>query len=103
MTGKPFSLGATGWPDGEPAGSTTPTQPVPPFTGPPSNIVDLPSNQIPKGSSLTIGLTTDPSSQAVRPVLVCRDWRAFERPIWRGNAWLRSEGQSEPHDQVNRS
>jgi hypothetical protein len=60
-----FSLGATGWPDGEPAGSTTPTQPVPPFQGPPSKIVDLPSNQVPKGSTLTIGLTTDPSSQAV--------------------------------------
>lgn len=61
-----WANGATTWPQGQPLGTTSPTQPVPPFTGPYTQpgpqITSVPSNQLPKGSSLTIALTTAESS-----------------------------------------
>jgi hypothetical protein len=59
-----WALGATAFPPGYPVppGTTNPNQPVPPFTQPPPQITPVPSNQLLKGSSLTIALTTDESS-----------------------------------------
>lgn len=60
-----WALGATQWPEGQPPGTTNPNQPVPPFHQPNPQITNVPSNQLLKGSSLTIALTTDPSSHGV--------------------------------------
>jgi hypothetical protein len=60
-----WANGATEWPEGQPPGTTNPNQPVPPFTQPKPVITHVPSNQLPKGSSLSIALTTDPSSDVV--------------------------------------
>jgi hypothetical protein len=62
-----WSLGATAFPPGYtvPPGTTNPNQPVPPFPQPSPHITNVPSNQLPKGSSLTIALKTDPSSHGV--------------------------------------
>lgn len=56
-----WANGATTWPEGQPPGTTSPTQPVPPFPQPPAFITNVPSNKLPAGSSLTIALTTDES------------------------------------------
>jgi hypothetical protein len=62
-----WALGATSWPPGYsvPPGSTNPNQPVPPFTQPNAIFASVPSNQLPKGSSLSIELKTDPKSHGV--------------------------------------
>ncbi len=60
-----WSLGATGFPQGQPQGTTQPLQPVPPFNQPPAVITNVPSNRLPKGSNLSINLETDPSSHGV--------------------------------------
>src|SRR5271170_2069452 len=60
-----WSLGATGFPQGQPQGTTQPQQPVPPFNQPPAVITNLPSNRLPKGSSLAIDLVIDTSSHGV--------------------------------------
>jgi hypothetical protein len=60
-----WSLGATGFPQGQPKGTTQPQQPVPPFNQPPAVITNVPSNRLPKGSNLSINLETDPSSHGV--------------------------------------
>lgn len=60
-----WALGATGWPQGQPQGTTQSQQPVPPFSQPNAVIATVPSNRLPAGSSLTIALTTAPSSQRV--------------------------------------
>ena len=60
-----WALGATGWPQGQPQGTTQSQQPVPPFSQPNAVIATVPSNWLPAGSSLTIALTTAPSSQRV--------------------------------------
>src|SRR5271156_5369140 len=41
-----WSLGATGFPQGQPQGTTQPQQPVPPFNQPPAVITNLPSNRL---------------------------------------------------------
>jgi hypothetical protein len=63
-----WALGAGAFPQGQPQGTTQPQQPVPPFNQPPAVITDVPSNRLPNGSSLTIALTTDPSSLGVTAV-----------------------------------
>ena len=60
-----WSLGATGFPQGQPLGTTQPQQPVPPFNQPFAVITSVPSNRLPKGSNLSINLETDPSSHGV--------------------------------------
>jgi hypothetical protein len=61
-----WALEATAWSGGEPQGmGAGPTQPVPPFPQPPAVITNVPSNQLPKGSNLTIALITDPSTNGV--------------------------------------
>jgi hypothetical protein len=56
-----WALGATAFPPGYqvPPGTTNPNQPVPPFQQPNAHITNVPSNQLPKGSNLTIALTTN--------------------------------------------
>jgi hypothetical protein len=54
------------WPKGQPKGPTNPNQPVPAFTQPPAVITNVPSNRLPKGSSLSIALTTDPSHRVTK-------------------------------------
>jgi hypothetical protein len=62
-----WALGATAFPPGYPVppGTTNANQPVPPFPQPNPKITDVPSNQLPKGSSLNIALTTGPSPHGV--------------------------------------
>jgi hypothetical protein len=62
-----WALGATAFPPGYqvPPGTTNANQPVPPFPQPNPKITDVPSNQLPKGSSLAIALTTGPSPYGV--------------------------------------
>jgi hypothetical protein len=61
-----WSLESTAWSGGEPQGmGAGPTQPVPKFSQPNSVITNVPNNQLPTGSSLTIALTTDPSTYGV--------------------------------------
>jgi hypothetical protein len=60
-----WSLGTEAWPQGQPVGTTNPSQPVPGFSQPNALITSVPSNQLPKGSSLTIALKADPSSHGI--------------------------------------
>ena len=60
-----FALGATGWPQGQPVGTSDPAQPIPPFNQGNPKITDVPKNRLPKGSNLTIALITDKTTHVV--------------------------------------
>lgn len=62
-----WALQAKDFPPGYPVpvGAPNRNQPVPTFNQPNAVITDVPSNRLPRGSSLMIALTTDPSSHGV--------------------------------------
>jgi hypothetical protein len=64
-----WSSGATTFSQGQPQKTTQADQPVPPFpaayTQPNPVITQVPNNRLPKGSNLTIKLTTNPSTNLV--------------------------------------
>ena len=61
-----WSIGSTQWPEGDPSVPANANQPAVGIVQPQNNVITkVPSNRLPKGSTLTIALTTDPSSHGI--------------------------------------